>query len=355
MTDYYLGAFGDALPLWEPLERGALPPSPGSITYGSSVPTWSVIPTTIPRPVPVSPPRQPVPAPITYGPAPTPTYTLRPTVTPLPSRPGLRRGVVPAAHGGGYAERPVARPWWAVWFERLWHPTAPIHYRGIGALGDDWWDDPGPSPSDEGGGYVYTAPDYQEPTYPVEERTPPHEVSYDYVWPGDAGEPPHEIVRPGVAEAMAQTEPWPEYTQTQLEQAAATIVDQARAGTGWDAIGRAATTAFTGLVGIAPALLKGLFPAGIPPAWTPCPSGTYFLGGRCLPSSQRSCPEGTSWTGSSCERTGFRWPWEGGGGEGGGEGGFGEFAQYPMTAQWWFWPAILGGGVLVLIVSTRRR
>lgn len=267
-------------------------------------------------------------------------------VGPLPYRAPVRR--LPAW-------RPAAGP-----LLRARAAPAARRIRGLGALGQ--WEDPAWEDMDA---WSYEPPpsvelptvDWSEPSpgpvddwwnEPEPERPPPE----------DAPEV-HEIVRPGILDVSTWLPEPGEFSTEAIEQAVATLIpplpQRPDGAPGW--FEQTATKTVQGLVAAVPALLKGLFPGGVPPVWTPCENipGTYWTGKGCAPKPS-SCPQGTYWTGTACAPVGIVQRIFGGGEAGGAEGG-GGFAlpQWPMTTQGWFWPVVIGGGVLVLIVSTRRR
>lgn len=108
--------------------------------------------------------------------------------------------------------------------------------------------------------------------------------------------------------------------------------------------------------GIVSPLLKALFPAGLPAAWTPCPKGTYYLGGQCHAATAAVCPTGYVWNGSTCAPASLLCSALGicgGDGGGGADGGGLSFTQ-GLSGATWFWPVVIGGGALVLYGLVRR-
>jgi hypothetical protein len=215
----------------------------------------------------------------------------------------------------------------------------------LGALGDDWGSDPSFDPGSDGGGdsgpLLGADPSGGADSWPV-------------TWPdqgGDSG--PLTAADPTTGEDI--TTPADFFDSGPLLGADPNAVLSEAESTASGAVS-AAGTALKGILGIAPALLKAFFPAGLPALWTPCPKGMYYVGGQCHV-SPLACPEGTVYTGSTCAPASFLCNTLGLGcsSDGGGDGGGLFFAQEPVTSSWWFWPVVIGGGGLIVLVAVRRR
>ncbi len=367
-------------PPWESAWRGdrGWPARPAPTYAGPSFVGPSFVgPSAVREPPVVAPPGA-----ITYGPA-VPGYVIsappgsrhRGTIPPSGDEGGLREGAPGPPPGLGAPplgfrsarrasipprrptpRRPTPRPAPRRFYAATRRLSALGQWEDVGAWetvsaqvdtggGTDYWG---------GGGDVYTAWDYEEPVdYVPEERSPPPDI----IWTA----PDYEEPVGYVPEERGPTVDVISYTTEQLEQAARDIVGASNRTFDVTGILKAGVNTLTDLAKLAAPILKQFFPAGFQPIWTPCNDvpGTYRDGSKCA-TRPGLCPQGQVWTGAGCRAMNVGDLFGSGlfgGGEGGGIEGLEGLGLSPtgFTQQWWFWPIVLGGGVLVLIVSTRRR